>query len=445
MKAGRARKMLARRGPTRGSSLHEAKRCTSERTRQSAKSSTERMSNVKTQKKYNGYRSYQYLRPSVDYEEFKLAAEVARVPSSQVACTVDQETHVQELLDNNLVISLHDHPTIVPEDPSQIFWYRRQGRDFTGYEGLSLSKTDVVFDNMNDGTALITSRAGWKWDDIIYDMGMRLSDFAHQDFAMVVRRADDIVTAMETGRIGIVLTLEAATPIENEIDRLDILYGFGVRCMGLVYSEANALGAGLKEARDGGLTQLGRQAVRRMNQLGIAIDVSHTGDQTALDAIELSEKPIFITHAGARSLWNTSRMKPDEVIRACGEKGGVFGVEAAPHTTLTAKHPQHSVESFMEHFEYIANLVGIDHVAFGPDTLFGDHVALHHAFARQLSIESAHVGPQFDEVEYVDGIENPAENFHNITRWLVTHGYSDVDIKKVLGGNIMRVLQQVWV
>src|SRR5713101_2669878 len=96
-----------------------------------------------------------------------------------------------------------------------------------------------------------------------------------------------------------------------------------------------ALGAGLREARDGGLPDLGRQAVRRMNQLGIAIDVSHSGDQTSLDTIEASEKPIFVTHAGARALWRTRRMKPDEVIRACAEKGGVFGIEAAPHTTLT--------------------------------------------------------------------------------------------------------------
>lgn len=402
-------------------------------------------SSVKMPKTYNGYKSYQYLQPERDFREFKLAAEVRRVPSRRVPCSAEEEVRAQALLDSSLVISLHDHPTVIPEDPTEIFWYRRQGRDVTGYEGLSLSKTDLIFDNMNDGTALITSKAGWKWDDIIYDMGMRLSDFAHQDFAMVVRRVADITTAMETGRIGMVLTLEAATPIENEIDRLDILYGFGVRCMGLVYSEGNALGSGLKEARDGGLTQFGRQAVRRMNQLGVAIDVSHTGDQTALDAIEVSERPIFITHAGARTLWNTARMKPDDVIRACAAKGGVFGVEAAPHTTLTERHPAHSVESYMEHFEYIANLVGIDHVGFGPDTLFGDHVALHHAFARQLSIESAHVGPQFDEVPFVDGIENPGENFHNIARWLVTHGYSDEDIKKVLGGNILRVLKDVWV
>ncbi len=84
---------------------------------------------------------------------------------------------------------------------------------------------------------------------------------------------------------------------------------------------------------------------------------------------------------------------------------GVIGIEAAPHTTLTRRHPQHSIASYMEHFEHVANLCGIDHVAFGPDTLFGDHVGLHHAFASQLSIASAHGDVYYDEVEYVRGLE----------------------------------------
>jgi membrane dipeptidase len=98
----------------------------------------------------------------------------------------------------------------------------------------------------------------------------------------------------------------------------------------------------------------------------------------------------------------------------------------------------------MEHFEYIANLVGIDHVAFGPDTLFGDHVALHHAFTRQLSIAEAHAGAVYDQVEYVKGLENPSEVMPNVTRWLVSHGYSDEEIGKALGSNVLRVLRETW-
>ena len=397
------------------------------------------------QKRYDGYKSFSYLEAGRDYKAFKLAKEMGRVPEHKVEATPEEEARAIRLLEENVVISLHDHPTIQPEDMTQLIDYVREGREFTGFEALSNSYLDAVFDNMMDGTAVITSKNGWKWDDIIFDLGMRLADIAHQKFVVHCKTADDIRRAKQEGKLAWVAALEAATPIQNELDRIDILYGLGVRLMGVVYSESNTLGSGLREPNDSGLTLFGRQAVRRMNQLGIAIDVSHTGDRTALDTIEVSEKPIFITHAGARSLWGTPRMKPDEVIKACAEKGGVMAIEAAPHTTLTEKHKEHSVESFMEHFEYCVNLVGIDHVAFGPDAMYGDHVALHHTFSSQLSIGSAHVGPQFDEVEYVRGVENPTESFPNFTRWMVKHGYSDEDIAKVLGKNILRVLDQVWV
>jgi membrane dipeptidase len=395
-------------------------------------------------KKYTGYRSFQYLEAGVDYREFELAKEVNRVNSKQVEVTPEQEQRTQRLLEECLVVSLHDHAFVVPANPEQIFEYRRAGRDWTGYEGLAVSGIDAIFDCLMDGTATITSKAGWKWDDIIWDLGMRLSDIAHQDMVIRAETTEDIARAKQNGQIAFIPSLEAATPIENELDRLDILYGLGIRSSGIAYSEANTLGCGLREQADGGLTEFGRAAVERMNKLGIAIDISHSGDQTSLDTIASSSKPIFITHAGARALWDTKRMKPDSVLRACGDKGGVIGIEAAPHTTLTREHPRHSIESFMQHFEYCVNLLGIEHVAFGPDTLFGDHVALHHAFARQLSIKSAHGAQQFPEVEFVDGVENPSEEFPNIVRWLVKHDYADADIDKVLGGNIMRVLKETW-
>ncbi|MDQ2952618.1 MAG: dipeptidase, partial [Chloroflexota bacterium] len=312
--------------------------------------------------KYAGYRSFDYLEAGTDYQEFKLAKELDRVPSRRPEVTESQEQRVQRLLDENVVISLHDHCFVVPDSFDDLAAYRKQGRDVTGYAGMARSGLDAVFDCLMDGTATITSKAGWKWDDIIYDLGMRLSDIAHQDFVVRGETLDDIRSAKANGQIAFIASLEAATPIENEVDRLDILYGLGIRSSGIAYSEANTLGSGLKEARDGGLTEFGRQAVKRMNKLGIAIDISHSGDQTSLDTIEASEKPIFATHAGARGLWNTKRMKPDDVLKALAAKGGVIGIEAAPHTTLTKAHPKHSLESFMEHFEYCADLIGIDHV-----------------------------------------------------------------------------------
>ncbi|MDQ2743136.1 MAG: dipeptidase [Chloroflexota bacterium] len=394
--------------------------------------------------RYSGYSSYSYLDAGQDYRVFTLAREVDRVPSSVVSVSPEQEERVRTIFDRHVIISLHEHPTTVPEDTSEIFEYRRQNRDSTAYQGLSVSGLDAVFDNLMDGTALVTSKNGWKWDDIVFDLGMRQCDIAHQDFLVWAGSVDDILRAKANGQMAWIPALEASTPIENELDRIDILYGLGVRMMGIAYSEGNSLGAGLREPRDGGLTIFGQQAVRRMNQLGIAIDVSHSGDQTALDTIEASRTPIFITHAGARGLWPSSRLKPDEIIVACAEKGGVIGIEAAPHTTLTPTHRQHSIESIMEHFEYCVSLVGINHVTFGPDSLFGDHVGLHHAFAAQLSIAQSRKGTDFQEVEYVDGLENPGEGYLNCARWMVAHDYSDDDIAKAMGGNTLRVLQEVW-
>ncbi len=395
--------------------------------------------------RYDGYRSYSYLREGVDYTSFDLAAELDRVPAyAGLELSADERERVARLLTDSVVVSTHEHPTRFPDDITETIDYNRHGRHRTGYEGLARSGITAVIDNFMDGTACVTSRAGWKWTDIIADLGMRFSDLAHQDFVVKAETLADIRTAAETGRIALIAGLEASTPIENELDRIDILYGFGVRQLGIAYSEANTLGSGLKEKRDGGLTAFGRRAVERMNALGIVVDVSHSGDVTSLEAIEHSTEPVIITHAGARGVWNTSRMKPDHVIQACAQRGGMIGLEAAPHTTLSAAHPRHSLQSVMDHFEYCLDLVGIEHVGFGPDTLFGDHVGLHHLFSGHLSIGDAHGTVEYEEVDYVDGLENPAECFWNITGWLVSHGYSDDEIRAVIGGNAMRILEEVW-
>ena len=395
-------------------------------------------------KRYDGYQSYSYLEPGRDYEEFDLAPQFGRVPAYDLDLSDTQEVRAQQLIADSIIISLHEHPTLFPADIDETFAYNRSGRHRTGYEGLAQSGMDAVFDNFMDGTACVTSKMGWKWEDILYDIGMRFSDLAHQDFVIKAERVQDIRDAYETGRVALVPGLEASTPIENEIDRIDILYGFGIRQMGIAYSEANSLGSGLKEKGDGGLSALGARAVERMNKLGIAIDVSHSGDQTSLDAIEASQQPVFITHAGARGVWDTSRMKPDEVIIACAERGGVICLEAAPHTTLSPQHPDHSIESVMDHFRYCVELVGIEHVGFGPDTLYGDHYGLHKLFSAHLALQEMTSGPEFEPVEYVAGLENPTECFPNIVRWLVKHDYSDDEIKAVIGENALRVLEHVW-
>jgi membrane dipeptidase len=401
-----------------------------------------------THKRWSGYRSFAYLEPGRDYRAFDLAPELHRVPAHPVPLTDDEEARVRTLAERCVFVSMHEHLGVFPADISETPAYARHGRMATAFEGLAASWWDCVFDNLMDGICRIHSHSGWQWDDVLHDLGMRLCDLAHQDFVIPCLRVDDVHRAHAEGKVAWVATMEGAAMIEHDLDRIDLLHGFGLRSLGVTYSESNALGNGLKEDRDGGLTKFGRRAVERMNKVGLLIDCSHCGDQTTLDTVEVSEQPIVLSHIGARALWDTKRMAPDEVFEAVAAKGGVIGIECAPHTTLTERHPVHTLDAMMEHFEHVKALVGIDHVGFGPDTVYGDHVGLHHTYSAALSLEdskgSAKPGQSYDEVEYVEGIENPTEGSTNLVRWLVKHGYADEEIEKVMGGNALRVMGRAW-
>ncbi len=402
-------------------------------------------------KRGTDYESFSYLDRGKDYRAFDLAAEVDRVPRHDIPLSSEEETRVNRLTDDNIFISLHEHLGVFPADIRESPNYCHEGRMATAFRALRDATWDAVFDNLMDGILNIESKSGWKWTEVLHDLGMRLCDLGHQDFLIHCKSIDDIKRAHNEGLVAWVASIEGSAMIENELDRIDILYGFGLRALGITYSESNALGSGLREPRDGGLTVFGRRAVERMNKVGLLIDCSHCGDQTTLDVIEASEQPIVLSHIGARALWDSNRLAPDDVLEACAKKGGVIGIEAAPHTTITRNNTTHSLDSFMEHFEYIKNLVGIDHVAFGPDTLYGDHVGLHDVYSAALSIKESRAGgsgpnknPPHERVEYVKGLENPTECSHTIPRWMVKHGYSDDDIVKAMGGNALRILEEVW-
>lgn len=396
------------------------------------------------EKKYNGYKAYDYLVPNVDYRAFDLLdVGDGLFPQHPIELTESQEKRVLDVAGKTICISVHDHPNVRPKDMYSYYRaYCKEGRGTLDYEALSRSYWDCIFDNMLDGGCNPHSKCGWKWTEVIEDVGKRACDVAHQDMVVKVERVDDIYRAYREGKMGIVFVIEGAGPIENELDRIEILYGIGVRQLGITYSESNYLGSGCKETNDGGLTMFGRAAVERMNKVGMLIDVSHSGERTKLETIECSQKPIIISHVGAKSIWNSRRMTSDEVLKACAAKGGVIGIEAAPHTTVSKAHPVHNIYSVMDHFEYVKNLVGIDHVTFGTDVTYADHCAVHKIISKELGVERNHL--PCEEVKYVAGIENPTEASHNIIRYLVKQGYSDEDIAKVMGGNTLRVLKEVW-
>ena len=389
---------------------------------------------------YKGYRSFSYLEPGADYRAYDLAPEIDRVPPEIVELSAEQEARAERLLDENISISLHDHGEVNPVDPAETDEWIREGRIATGYEGLWKSRLTAVFENFEDGVSTFTSKSGWKWNDVIHDIGMRYCDWDHQDFVIRARGLDDIYHAFETGRLAVFSSLESATPIENELDRIDVLYGLGVRMLGIAYSEGNALGAGCREDRDGGLTHFGRRAVERMNKLGMVIDISHSGDVTSLETIAASSKPVCISHSGcARGVADQQVQvrRGDQGLRRARRGDRHRG--GAGDDDDDRPDGRHHLDDVMRHFEYCVDLVGIDAVTFGPDTFFGDHSASYQLGSGSLLVSG---DSEYDRVTvpYVVGLENIGD-FPNIVRWLVKHDYSDDDIAKVIGGNTLRVLE----
>lgn len=405
---------------------------------------SQRVGMIMTGKQYDGYRSFQYLTPGKHYRSYPLPQSDRYRNTYEVKLSEAEERIYNTIQKYYPIVSLRDHGFIVPKNPDDIIPYCRQLHTEFDYEGLARSGIDVVFENFMDGISLISSQNGLRWNDVIMTLGIRYCDIAKQDTLYLAKTFMDLQEAKITKRVAILPSIEAASILENEVDRVDVLYGLGIRCMGITYNDANTLGSGLTEKSDGGLTKFGRKVVERMNTLGMVIDISHCGDQTSLDIIEASESPVMITHAGARKVWDSPRMKPDEVMLACAKKGGVIGVCAAPNTTLSSKNPhEHTLESVMEHLEYFINLVGIDHVGLGPDTFFGDHVALQHAFDDRLSLHESHGNQDYETLSFVEGLENPTEAMSNMIKWMIKKNYKVQEIEKIVGGNALRILQNI--
>lgn len=402
-------------------------------------------------KPYDGYTSYEYLDAGVDYEPFDLVDAVSPFDANPVELSADESARVERLLGERITIAPHEHPIKHPpgESMDEVFDYVKAGRIHTHYEGLSRTPLDAVFDGLLHGLEMTVSKRGFKWDDVVYDLGSRLADVHHAELLVQGTSVADIHRAHETDKIAWFPALEAATPIENELDRIDLLYGLGIRMMGLTYNESNALGTGAKEADDGGLTAFGRAAVARMNKLGMVIGLSHESEATMLAACEATDDPVVLSHTAARGVWNTRRAQPDHVFEAVAETGGVIAIEGA-HSTRIEGVEGHTLEGMMAHFEYVVDLVGIDHVTFATDTIYGAHERLMEECAELFSLDEVFARPSEGSFKpspshtHVIGNENPTEAWNNIPRWLVKAGYSDEDIAKVTGENTLRVLEAVF-
>jgi membrane dipeptidase len=358
-----------------------------------------------------------------------LASDTARMPPYDGVPALVQ-ARAGQLLTQYPAVSLHDHPVRLPDPLTPQTWeaWRADGRERLGYAGLAGSGWAAVV-----ASALSTDDLG---------LLLRWARFLREDMQdhpreTVFATGPDDVPAAGGGPVGILLGLEDLDAIGADLGVLPQLFDAGIRCAGLTYNGGNALGGGLASSPDEGLTRLGKQAVELMNDLGITVDVAHVGDRTALDACRVSRAPVVVSHAGARAVWPTPRMKPDAVLDAVAGTGGVVAVSAAPNSTLSAAHPRHDLDAAMDHLTYLADRLGIDHVALGPDAFFGDHVGLYDAVGHRTAWPT----PPHEEVRYVAGLENPGEAARNVTAWLLNRGWAEPDIARVIGGNVLRVLR----
>jgi membrane dipeptidase len=252
-------------------------------------------------------------------------------------------------------------------------------------------------------------------------------------------RAEDIRQAKRDGKQAVMYQLEPQT-MGRDLNRIDVAYGLGVRMMLLTFNTRNYIGDGCGERTDSGLSYLGIEMVERLNDIGIMIDLSHCGVQTSLDAIKFSKDPVLFNHTGARALNPpVTRLKTDEQIRALADKGGLIGISAIPNQL--SSEPEQGIEDMLNHVDYVANLVGIEHVIIGLDNTFHDQVAFHRKLAASKSVDLQKSGITLS-AGYMYGIESPLE-WRNIVRGLVSRGYADDEIEKVVSGNALRVMEEV--
>lgn len=263
---------------------------------------------------------------------------------------------------------------------------------------------------------------------------------AYPDWLMRISTASDLPRAKQMGKLGLLFGFQNANHFRNT-DDVDTFYGLGQRVSQLTYNFRNLIGNGAFERSDGGLSEFGVAVVERMNKIGMAVDVAHAGDRTQLDAFEVSRKPVIISHGNARALNNGHpRCISDASIRAMAKSGGVMGINFI--SFMVKEHEPVSIDDVVDHFDYVSKMVGIEHVGVGSD--FGLE-SNNYLPAAQLSklLTSADKRYRVHHVEAVVALQGPTR-MYVLTDALIRRGYSEANIRLILGENFRRALSAAW-
>ncbi|MEZ4522649.1 MAG: dipeptidase [Thermomicrobiales bacterium] len=260
-------------------------------------------------------------------------------------------------------------------------------------------------------------------------LGAALNDIDETPDAFLCQSAEEVESIVADGSIAFILAMEGAEPIQLEIGSLRVFYELGLRILGLTWNQRNLLAEGVGEDRaGGGITERGREYIAECNRLGILLDVSHLTVKSFWDLMESSEGPVIASHSNALALCSHKRNLDDDQIKALAERGGIIGINGVAGF-IHDDPEQANLDGMLDHLDYIASLVGVRHVALGPD--FVDYM-------RDDPASFASAG----EIPYPDGFEN-ITRMPNVTAGLVSRGYSEEDIRGILGLNFLRVFGEV--
>lgn len=269
----------------------------------------------------------------------------------------------------------------------------------------------------------------------------------HHDVLARVHRADDILRARDSGRIGIILGFQNGEMLADDPARAGEFARLGVRVIQLTYNGANALGDGAMATSGRGLTQRGHEVVAALNEARVLVDLSHGAPTTCLEAVAASSAPVVISHTGCRALVDLPRNAGDAEMRAVAERGGVVGIYFMP---FLARDRQPTADDLIAHLEHAIDVCGEEHVCIGTDgavpridDMPSYLVVLDREVAERRAAGIGATGESGDIVPFLPDLQGP-EKFRDLAARLLARGHAPTRVERILGGNFLRCAREVW-
>jgi membrane dipeptidase len=299
---------------------------------------------------------------------------------------------------------------------------------------------DFIDRLLGQGVSVVGCTANLTWDDTlesIENFEQVKAVVRGHPRAFLLRSAGDLEREENRGKVGVLLGLQNPKALSDSLGLLDAFFDLGLRCLSLAFQENSYYGCGYASEVDTGLTSLGKKAIKRMNELGIIIDLSHSGDRTAMEALEFSERPVIFSHSTSRTLFDRPRSAPDPLIVAAAKKGGVICQDVRANS---------SVAEYADWIDYCVKLVGIDHVGVSAQ----DDWHRSYKDTKRIAPYLPSFAAEFEKRDWSedriyrrDGIGVKLIDKENLAAELTGRNYSDESIGRILGANMMRVLREV--